>query len=46
MIALFPAIEDHLKTPDGREAANPDGLIPRVVRMLKENSLNWELCVT
>ena len=36
MIALFPAIEDHLKTPDGREAANPDGLIPRVVRMLKE----------
>ena len=23
MIALFPAIEDHLKTPDGREAANP-----------------------
>ena len=36
MIALFPAIEDELKTPDGREAANPDGLIPRTVRTLKE----------
>lgn len=36
VIALFPSIEDHLKTPDGREAANPDGLIPRVVRTLKE----------
>ena len=36
MIVLLPDIEDHLKTPDGREAANPDGLIPRVVRMLKE----------
>ena len=36
MIALFPVIEDHLKTPDGREAANPDGLIPRVVKTLKE----------
>ena len=32
MIALFPVIEDHLKTPDGREAANPTGLIPRVVK--------------
>ena len=36
MIALFPVIEDHLKTPDGREAANPNGLIPRVVKTLKE----------
>lgn len=36
VIALFPSIEDHLKTPDGHEAANPDGLIPRVVRALKE----------
>ena len=35
MIALFPHIEDSLKTPDGREAANPDGLIPRVVRAIK-----------
>ena len=35
MIALFPHLEDALKTPDGREAANPDGLIPRSVKALK-----------
>ena len=35
MIALFPHIEEALKTPDGREAANPDGLIPRAVKALK-----------
>ena len=34
-IALFPHIEEALKTPDGREAANPDGLIPRAVKALK-----------
>ena len=37
MIALFPAIDPSLKTPDGREAANPYGLIPRVVQLLKEH---------
>jgi porphobilinogen synthase len=36
-IALFPAIEPKLKTPDGREAANPKGLIPRVVAALKKH---------
>ena len=36
MIALFPVIDDSLKTDDGREAANPDGLVPRVVRAVKE----------
>jgi porphobilinogen synthase len=36
VMALFPAIEPSLKTPDGREATNPDGLIPRVVGMLKK----------
>ena len=35
MITLFPHIEEALKTPDGREAANPDGLIPRAVKALK-----------
>jgi porphobilinogen synthase len=35
-MALFPAIEASLKSPDGREATNPDGLIPRVVGMLKK----------
>ena len=34
-MALFPAIDPALKTPDGREAANPKGLIPRVVAELK-----------
>jgi porphobilinogen synthase len=34
-LALFPAIEPSLKTPDGAEAANPAGLIPRVVQTLK-----------
>lgn len=37
VMALFPSIENHLKTPDGSEAANPDGLIPRTVRALKEH---------
>jgi porphobilinogen synthase len=34
-LALFPAIDSSLKTPDGREAANREGLIPRAVRELK-----------
>ena len=35
VLALFPAIDASLKTPDGIEATNPDGLIPRAVRALK-----------
>jgi porphobilinogen synthase len=35
VIALFPVIEPSLKTPDGKEALNPDGLVARVVQMLK-----------
>jgi len=35
-LALFPAIEPRLKTPDGREAFNPRGLIPRVITALKK----------
>ena len=35
VMALFPVIEPALKTPDGREAANPDGLVPRALRELK-----------
>ena len=35
-LALFPAIEDRLKTPDGREAFNAKGLIPRAVAALKK----------
>ncbi|VVE32203.1 delta-aminolevulinic acid dehydratase [Pandoraea capi] len=37
VIALFPNIEASLKTPDGIEATNPDGLIPRAIRELKRN---------
>ena len=36
VMALFPVIEQSLKTPDGREALNPDGLVPRVVQALKK----------
>ncbi len=36
VMALFPVIDTSLKTPDGKEALNPDGLVPRVVRTLKK----------
>ncbi|HEY1092344.1 MAG TPA: porphobilinogen synthase [Burkholderiaceae bacterium] len=36
VLALFPVIDASLKTPDGSEATNPDGLVPRVVRALKK----------
>src|SRR5690606_15663377 len=35
-LALFPAIEQHLKSADGREAFNPKGLVPRAVAALKK----------
>jgi porphobilinogen synthase len=35
-MALFPAIDQGLKTPDGREARNAEGLVPRTVRALKQ----------
>jgi len=35
-LALFPVIDPSLKSPDGREACNPEGLVPRVVRGLKQ----------
>ena len=36
VMALFPVIDPALKTPDGLEALNPSGLIPRVVQALKK----------
>jgi len=36
VMALFPVIDPSLKTYDGAEALNPDGLVPRVVRALKK----------
>lgn len=35
-IALFPSIDPALKTPDGREATNPDNLVCRAVRAVKK----------
>jgi porphobilinogen synthase len=35
MLALFPMVDASLKTYDGIEAINPDGLVPRAVRELK-----------
>ncbi len=36
VLALFPVIDPALKTDDGREALNPEGLVPTVVRELKQ----------
>ena len=36
VMALFPVIGPALKTPDGVEATNPDGLVPRTLRALKD----------
>lgn len=36
MVALFPVIPAELKSDDGAEALNPQGLVPRAVRALKE----------
>ncbi|WP_136417850.1 porphobilinogen synthase [Herbaspirillum sp. ST 5-3] len=36
VMALFPVISPSLKTPDGIEAINPEGLVPRAVRELKQ----------
>ena len=36
VMALFPVIDGALKTFDGKEATNPKGLVPRVVRELKK----------
>ena len=36
VLALFPVLEPSLKTDDGREAFNPNGLVPTVVRKLKK----------
>jgi len=36
VLALFPVIDPRLKTPDGREALNAKGLVPRAVAALKK----------
>jgi porphobilinogen synthase len=37
VLALFPMVDASLKTYDGVEATNPEGLVPRAVRELKRN---------
>jgi porphobilinogen synthase len=37
VLALFPVIDQSLKSPDGSEATNEDGLVPRAVRALKQD---------
>jgi porphobilinogen synthase len=37
VMALFPVIDPALKTPDGREAWNAQGLVPRAVATLKKH---------
>jgi porphobilinogen synthase len=37
VLALFPVIDASLKTYDGVEATNPEGLVPRAVRELKRH---------
>jgi porphobilinogen synthase len=40
VMALFPVIDASLKTPNGKEASNPNGLIPSAVRELKKQFPN------
>ena len=40
VMALFPVISNTLKTPDGREATNANGLVPEVVATLKREFPN------
>jgi len=40
VLALFPVIDAALKTPDGKEACNPNGLVPMAVRELKKQFPN------
>jgi len=35
VLALFPVLDADRKSTDGREACNPEGLVPRTVRALK-----------
>ncbi len=37
VIALFPVIDASLKSPNGAEATNAEGLVPRAVRTLKQH---------
>lgn len=36
VLAIFPVIDQRAKSPDGREALNPEGLVPRAAAELKK----------
>jgi len=36
VLAIFPVIEPSIKTPDGRIATDPNGLVPRAVKAVKD----------
>lgn len=40
MVALFPSINPDLKTEDGREAFNPDNLVCRAVRAVRDAKID------
>ena len=42
-VVLFPKIAENLKSPQGEESFNDDGLVPRAIRALK--AAHPELCV-
>jgi len=41
---LFPKVADELKTNLGVEAYNPDGIVPRAIRMIKEKFPDSVVC--
>jgi porphobilinogen synthase len=43
-VVLFPALDDSLKSKRGEEAYNPEGLIPRLIRTLKQECPELVIC--
>jgi porphobilinogen synthase len=44
-VALFPVIPQHLKSDRGDEALNPEGLVPRAIRAVKQACPNLAVLV-
>jgi porphobilinogen synthase len=42
-VVLFPKIDDSLKSPDGKAALDPQGLVPRAIQAIKQK--HPEVCV-
>ena len=42
-VVIFPKTPEHLKTPTGEEAFNPDGLAQRTIRLLKDTYPDLEV---